>query len=101
MSRIRLDIYLTEGCFACQRVEVLAADAREWFPQIPVTLHRLSTGDALPAGVVAVPAFVLDGRVIQYGTPDQGQISEAVVRALASSLGARTHPSGVEEGELS
>ncbi len=84
MPQISLNIYLTDGCFACDRVAALAADLRGWFPQIRVVLHHLTAGADLPAEVVAVPAFVLDGHVIQYGTPDQAQISEAIVGALRS-----------------
>ena len=66
-----------------------------WFPQIRIVLHHLNAGADLPSGVVAVPAFVLDGRVIQYGTPDQAQLSEEIVGALRS----RPDASSVEEGE--
>ncbi len=95
MPQISLDIYLTDDCFACDGVEALAADVGGWFPQIRVVLHHLNAGADLPSGVVAVPAFVLDGRVIQYGTPDQARISEEIVGALRS----RPDAFAVEEGE--
>jgi predicted thioredoxin/glutaredoxin len=88
MRDLTLDIYLDQNCFGCDQAEALAADIDGWFPQVRVVIHWLSTELRLPTGVVAVPAFLLEGRLIQYGTPERQQITNAVLRAL-----------GVDDGE--
>lgn len=84
MDAITLDIYVDDGCEGCARAEGLAKEARAWFRELEVAIHRLEAGATLPAGVVAVPAYVLEGRVIQYGTPERSQIGEALVDALTA-----------------
>lgn len=89
MPLLRLDIYVDDGCRGCHDAEALAAEAAAWFPQLMVDIHHLPAGQPLPEGVVAVPAFVLGGTVVQYGTPERGQLGRAVVDAL---LAARSTP---------
>ena len=62
MEPITLDIYVDDHYGGCERAESLAAEAREWFASLRVAVHRLAPRAALPRGVVAVPAYVLDGR---------------------------------------
>ena len=93
MDAITLNIYVDDNCRGCERAEGLAHEAREWFRELRVAVHRLRPGGSLPAGVVAVPAYVLDGRVLQYGTPERSQIGQALVQALAAR-GPTGSPSG-------
>lgn len=86
MEPITLDIYVDDGCQGCDRAEGLADEVQRWLGSLRVAVHRLHAGGSLPAGVVAVPAYVLDGRVIQYGTPEQGQIGQALIEALAARI---------------
>lgn len=86
MSDLTLDIYLAVDCFGCDQAEVLAGEIDGWFPQLRVAIHWLSEGVGLPAGIIAVPAFVLDGKLIQYGTPERKQVTDAVTRALGSDV---------------
>ncbi|HJN93150.1 MAG TPA: hypothetical protein QGF05_10580 [Dehalococcoidia bacterium] len=87
MPDLTLDIYLAENCFGCDQAEALAADIEGWFPDLHVVMHWLSGARRLPTGVVAVPAFLLEGRLIQYGTPERQQITAAVLRALGTDGG--------------
>ena len=82
MDTVTLDIYVDEYCDTCKAAERLAAEVREWFPAIEVLIHRLGTGLSLPKGIIAVPAFLLNGRLIQYGTPQRPQLGQAVLDAL-------------------
>ncbi len=84
MENLTLEIYLDDGCFACEQAEALAASIDGSFARVEVIIHRLREGARLPAGIVAVPAFVLAGRLIQYGTPEPEEIKAAVQRALGS-----------------
>ena len=85
MGYVTLDIYVDDGCSSCETAEQLALEARQWFPGLQVQIHRLESRKRLPDGVVAVPAYVLDGRIIQYGTPERSQIG----RALLDAFGGR------------
>ncbi|MEE9277935.1 MAG: hypothetical protein V3V06_05950 [Dehalococcoidia bacterium] len=86
MTEVTLDIYVDDQCGGCETAESLAGEVREWFPALRVILHRLAPGQPLPAGVVAVPAYLLEGDLIQYGTPERQQIGRAVLDALATRL---------------
>lgn len=87
MDDIPLDIYEDDACRGCERAEDLAQEAQQWFGDVSVTLHRLQASGSLPRGIVAVPAYVLEGRVIQYGTPEREQIGRALIEALATRGG--------------
>ncbi len=86
MGPIVLEIYVDDHCQSCDQAEALAAEAREWFPALRAIIHRLGPNIALPDGVVAVPAYVLDKRLIQYGTPERRQIGQAILDAFIARL---------------
>ena len=86
MDAITLDIYVDDGCLSCERAEGLAQEVQQWFGNLQVAIHRLQGGGSLPNGVVAVPAYVLDGRVIQYGTPERRQIGQALIDAISARV---------------
>jgi hypothetical protein len=68
-----LDIYVAPDCFGCETARNLAGVIRalDW-PDLEVRLLDLSTpGVIRPATVFAVPTYVLDGRVISLGNPEQ------------------------------
>ena len=43
-------------------------------------------GESLPAGLVAVPALLLDGRLVQYGTPDRGELGQLLLDRVRGGL---------------
>lgn len=90
MADLTLDIYLAENCFGCDQAEALAADIVRWFPQVCVELHWLSDERRLPSGILAVPAFLLGGQLIQYGTPERRQVTETILRVLGADGGKAT-----------
>ena len=84
MPDLTLDIYVDNACHGCAVAETLATEVSRWFPMVEVVLHQLNTGHATPPGLVAVAAFVLAGRLVQYGTPEPGRIGQAVLDALVA-----------------
>lgn len=86
MGYVTLDIYVDDACSSCETAEQLGIEAREWFPDLRVEIHRLESRKRLPAGIVAVPAYVLDGQVLQYGTPERSQIGRALLDAFSGRL---------------
>jgi hypothetical protein len=86
MTPVTLEIYVDDHCVSCDQAEALAAEAREWFPALRAVIHRLGPGISLPEGIVAVPAYVLEQRLIQYGTPERRQIGQAIVDAFVARL---------------
>ncbi len=86
MVPITLEIYVEDQCPSCDQAEALAAEAREWFPALRAVIHHLGPGNSLPEGIVAVPAYVLEHRLIQYGTPERRQIGQAILDAFIARL---------------
>lgn len=86
MKDVRLDVYLDDHCGSCGDAAVLAEEAADWFPVVTVAVHRLGQREPLPKGVVAVPAFWLNGRVVQYGTPARQAIAGALLDTIGANL---------------
>lgn len=65
-----LQIVVAGRCLGCDEAQLLYDKVRDAFPHLAVQLLNLDeTGVALPDGVFAVPAYLLDGRVIFSGNP--------------------------------
>ncbi len=81
----QLDVYVSRECLNCDESVRLAAEVADRFPGVQVRVvdldRSLDTGP-LPDVVVAVPTYVLDGRVISLGNPYPeelvARLSEAV-----------------------
>ncbi len=68
-----LEIYVAPDCFGCETARNLASKvcAFSW-PDLEVRLLDLSEPDVIrPPAVFAVPTYVLDGRVISLGNPEE------------------------------
>ncbi|MDP9473594.1 MAG: hypothetical protein M3Q71_23525 [Chloroflexota bacterium] len=72
-GRRLLEIYVAPGCLGCETAHGLAAMVRDLAPpEFEVRLIDLSEPDAIrPPAVFAVPTYLLDGRVISLGNPDE------------------------------
>ena len=77
----RLDVYVGSHCPNCEDALQLADEAAAQFPGIVVRVIDLDMdseswrlADRLPEGVVAVPTYVLNGRVIALGNPDPEEL---------------------------
>ena len=71
-KRRLLEIFVLPVCEGCRAAEMLADRVRAAaLPGVDVRVIDLSEPDAgKPAGVFAVPTYVLDGRVLSKGNPD-------------------------------
>jgi hypothetical protein len=68
-----LDIYVAPDCVACETARDLASilSTLDW-PDLDIRLLDLSNPDVIrPELVFAVPTYVLNGRVISLGNPEQ------------------------------
>jgi hypothetical protein len=65
-----LEVYVSQHCPNCGEARRLAAEAAARFPGVAVRVIDLDRAAAPPPeGVVAVPTYVLDGRVVSLGNP--------------------------------
>jgi predicted thioredoxin/glutaredoxin len=67
---MRLEIYIADHCDNCEeafRLAELAADVRG--VQVRVVNIDAPADAEIPATVIAVPTYTLDGRVISLGNP--------------------------------
>lgn len=81
--RPRLDVYVASDCVGCAAAHAMTTRVRTEFPRVAVELFDLDVSSIRPpAVVVAVPTFVLDGRVISLGTPSWEQIASQLDAAI-------------------
>ncbi len=59
-----LQVFVTPDCSACEEAARLMALARRELHGLVVELQILTPGGPVPSGVVATPAYLLDGRPI-------------------------------------
>src|SRR5918912_1173416 len=66
----RLEVYVSRACLNCGEAVGLANEAAERFPGVVVRVIDLDLDGSPPAEpVVAVPTYVLNGRVVSLGNP--------------------------------
>ena len=66
----RLDVYVSTECLNCVEAVTLAEEAAARYPSVSVRVIDLDLdGNPPPDLVVAVPTYVLNGRVISLGNP--------------------------------
>ncbi len=82
-ARPRLEVLIAPHCFGCERAYLLADEARRRFPAIEVRVVDLERTEApLPPGMVAVPAYVLNDRLLFTGNPTPEVLAEALAAAV-------------------
>jgi hypothetical protein len=80
----RLVIYISSHCENCSEARRLADLAATRYPTLPVRVVDLDKEHAPPPDyIVAVPTYVMDGRVIALGNPDSEELMAHVRQALA------------------
>jgi alkyl hydroperoxide reductase subunit AhpF len=67
----RLEVYVSSECFNCGEAVRLAREAAVRYPNIVIRVIDLDQLDGKPPPdpVVAVPTYLLNGRVISLGNP--------------------------------
>ena len=79
-----LEVYVSSECPNCGEAVRLAEEAAARYPNIVVQLIDLDEldGGPPPDPVVAVPTYVLNGRVISLGNPDAEQLFARLLGAV-------------------
>lgn len=81
--RPALAVYVGEDCPSCQTALEVAERARREFPHVDVSVVDLGvSSERQPAGVFAVPTFVLDGEVVSLGTPSWERLRPLLLATL-------------------
>lgn len=67
----RLEVYVSSECPNCDEAVRLAAEAAARYPNVMVRIIDLGQldGNPPPDPVVAVPTYLLNGRVVSLGNP--------------------------------
>ena len=89
-----LDIYVAPACTGCETARRLAVALRaRALPDVEIRLIDLSEPGAVrPPAVFAVPTYLLDGRVLSLGNPDEAWLLD---RLAPSPAGGGRGASGV------
>ena len=78
-----LSVYILEHCLGCEEARRLAAAIPARFGELLVRVVDLDREpDARPASLVAVPTYMLDGKVISLGNPRQADLVHDLERLL-------------------
>jgi predicted thioredoxin/glutaredoxin len=70
--RARLQIYVSSECVNCAEAHRLAREVAGRFPDVVVEVIDLAAdvqNGQVPDVIVAVPTYLLDGRVVSLGNP--------------------------------
>lgn len=74
---------LGAGCPQCDRLEALTLEILAGFGEAADVVHVRSPGEIASFGLVAVPALVINGRVVSSGhVPGRAALAERIRRAL-------------------
>src|SRR5713101_7340648 len=66
----RLEVYVSSQCLNCDEAVRLAEEAAARYPNVVVRVVDLDlVGSPPPGPVVAVPTYLLNGRVVSLGNP--------------------------------
>lgn len=78
MGRRLLEIFVLPACFGCGIAVEMAERLRaQEMPGIEVRVVDLSTpGVVPPSAVFAVPTYLIDGRVVSLGNPEEPWLVE-------------------------
>jgi len=68
---MRLNIYIANHCFNCQQALDIAEQARKIAHLEVAVINLDDANQAVPSKVVAVPTYLLDGRIVSLGNPDR------------------------------
>lgn len=78
---MRLEIYVADHCDYCGEALRLAEVARTMAGVEVRVINLDTTSDPVPARVVAVPTYLLDGRVVSLGNPSREDLVRLLARA--------------------
>jgi hypothetical protein len=65
----RLDVLLHKGCLSEQTARGLAREIQQELPTWEIRIRPVADDETGPFGIIVLPAFVLEGRVLATGIP--------------------------------
>jgi hypothetical protein len=80
---VTLDIYVVSGCANCSYAAQVARAIAAVYPQVHVQVWDMAQTVAIPEAVFAAPTYVLNGRVVSLGNPDEETLGQWLEQALA------------------
>jgi hypothetical protein len=75
---LKLRIYIEEGCFGCARARQIADEVARRHEAVEVEVLDVARVTAMPEDVIAVPAYVLNGRLVYLGNPRLADLSDLI-----------------------
>jgi hypothetical protein len=80
-----LEVVVAPHCFGCARARALATEVAARYPTLDVWIVDLAQPESVaPPGLVAIPAYVLNGRLIFTGNPTPDALARVLSMAGAS-----------------
>jgi predicted thioredoxin/glutaredoxin len=70
---MHLDIYITTVCTNCGEALLIAERAQNIAGLKVAVINLDQPGQSIPPHIVAVPTYVLDGKVVSLGNPEREQ----------------------------
>lgn len=81
-----LQIVVASHCFGCEEALRLYQEAIKTFPQISVDFIDIEQVEAkVPAGIFAVPSYLLNGVLLFTGNPAEAELFSALSAALVQN----------------
>lgn len=81
-----LKVVVSTHCIGCEKAMRLSTMVAERFPNISVDVVNLEKElDAKPSHVVAVPAYLLDGKLIFLGNPRREELFNVISKRSNAS----------------
>ncbi len=66
-----LEVFVHGGCLSEQLALTLAQEIQQEFSGLKVEVHQVAEERAQILGIIAAPAFVLDGQILAVGVPSR------------------------------
>ena len=82
---VTLDVYVSHDCAHCEFSRELAARAAQAFPSARVQVLELSYFTELPEDVFATPTYLLNGKVVFLGNPDEQELFALLANSVAAA----------------
>ena len=81
---MKLTVYLEEGCLGCERARQIADEVERANDTVDVEVLDLAEVTVVPEAVIAVPAYMLNGRLVFLGNPRLAELSALIDEGLAA-----------------
>jgi predicted thioredoxin/glutaredoxin len=85
-STMHLDIYVTDQCTNCGEALLMAGRARTIAGLKVAIINLDQPGQPIPSHVVAVPTYMLDGKVASLGNPEREEFLYMLRTALQQQI---------------